>query len=427
MSQTSSPNLQSTNNTKQSASNIDGCSPVSILSNRALALKPSPTLALNQKAKELKDKGMDVVSLSIGEPDWSMCDEAAQGVSEALAKGLTKYTVATGIPELKKAIAERTTEQVGVAYTAKDVVVGTGAKYILYGLFQVLLNDGDEVIIPTPYWVSYPAMVELAGGVSVIVETQEKNRFKLKKAELQAKVTAKTKILLLCSPNNPTGLYYSTEELQEIASFLKENPNVLLVSDDIYNRLVFSNELAAPHILQTYPELKNQVIIVNGASKAYAMTGLRVGWALGEAKIMTALGDLISQSTSNLCSLSQYAALKALQHGEASIKSARQILISRKKICLDLFKSISNFEVMEPDGAFYFWISVSKCFGKTYKGQKIESSKQISEILLVDFLVAMVPGLEFGVDSYIRMSIASSEKDLTKAIARIAEFDKALV
>lgn len=397
-----------------------------ILSSRALSLKPSPTLALSQKAKELKDQGHDVVSLSVGEPDWSMCEAASQGITEALSKGFTKYTVATGIPELKKMIAEKTSEQVGIPYVAKDVVVGTGAKYILYGLFQVLLNEGDQVLIPTPYWVSYPAMVELASGVPVIVNTSEKNSFKVTKQMLQEKVTAKTKLLLLCSPNNPTGLYYSHQELTEIADFLKANPNIILISDDIYNRLIFNSDKTAPHILHNNPDLKNQVIIVNGASKTYSMTGLRVGWALGDNKIMAALADLISQSTSNLCSLSQYAALKALQFGEPSIEKSKQVLIQRKKLCMDLFAKMNHFTVMPPDGAFYLWISVSKAFGKKYKGKTVTNSKEISEILLEDFLVAMVPGAEFGEDNYIRMSIASSEADLTKAIERIARFDQQL-
>lgn len=396
-----------------------------ILSKRAQALKPSPTLLMAARAQELQSKGHDVISLTVGEPDWGTFQVAAEAGIKAINDGFTKYTPAAGIPALKKAIISDTEKWLGLTYDMKQVCVGAGAKFILFSALQMILNQEDEVLIPSPYWVSYPAMTELAGGKSVVVPTEEKT-FKVKPSDLDRFVSKKTRILILCSPSNPTGMVYSKSELEEIAMWLNKHPEIFVISDDIYNRLLFSRDGVAPHLLHVAPELQSRVLVVNGASKSYAMTGWRVGWGLGPDGLMKAIADFMSQSTSNVTSISQMAATAALLNGEAELQETLLLLSQRKAHALTLMKSLNYFVPSNPQGAFYLWVDVKRLFGKACQGTAMKNSKDVAEVLLNQYFVATVPGIEFGTEGYLRLSLAVSEQQMNTAIDRLKSFESAL-
>lgn len=397
-----------------------------ILSDRAKLLKPSPTLALSAKAKELTELGKPVINLTVGEPDWQTPDVISDAGIDAIQKGHTKYTPAAGILSLRKTIAESMNSQFHTQFKPNHVVVGTGAKFILYSVLQMICNPGDEVIVPAPYWVSYPTMIELAGGKPVIVETNESSRFKMTAKQLQDSITSKTKALVLCSPNNPTGIMYSKEELRLLADVLLKYPNILVISDDIYNQLTFDDSLIAPHLSLVEPKLIPQIFFVNGASKSFAMTGWRIGWAAGPDFIMNPLADLVSQTTSNASSISQYAALKGLQAASGDVELGKQKLISRSQKSLKEFSHLKYFQVIPPDGAFYFWVKVTSLLGKSWNGQLINSDKQVAEILLNELFLATVPGSEFGTSGYLRFSIAVSEANLSETVSRLKNWEQQL-
>jgi aspartate aminotransferase len=391
-----------------------------MLSKRAQNLKTSPTLFLVAKAKELQAQGHPVISLTVGEPDWPTFPVAAKAGQEAIEKGITKYTPANGTLELRQAIATKFKNEIGQDYGPKAVTVGSGAKFIIFAALQMLVSPGDEVIINSPYWVSYPTMVELADGVPVIVDCGEEDHFKMTPAKLEKAITPKTKIFLFCSPSNPTGLIYTKEELKALADVLKKHPHVFVISDDMYNLLMFDGTKVAPHILQVAPELKERVIVVNGGSKAYSMTGWRIGWAAGPEKIITAMGDYQSQSTGSASSISQYAALAAIKNSESEIAEVVKTLIKRKEFAMKEFKNIRQLRVIEPQGAFYLWVEMKSLYGKSFKNQKIASSKDFADILLNQFYVATVPGNECGCDGYLRLSFACTEAQMKEAIQRMA-------
>jgi aspartate aminotransferase len=385
-----------------------------MLSQKALMLKPSPTLAMAQRARDLAAKGNDVVSLTVGEPDWQTFPAANEAAIQAIQNGFTKYTPVNGIPELRKAIADQVQLQFHISYSPEQVCVGSGAKFVIFSALQMLLDPGDEVIIPSPYWVSYPVMVELSGGKPIIAECGEKENFKLTPEILEKHITPKSKILILCSPSNPTGLMYTQDELQKIADVLKKHPHIFVISDDIYNRLVFSGGIA-PHLLTVAPELKERLLIVNGASKTYAMTGWRIGWSLGPQKLIKVMTDYMSQSTSNCSSISQKAALAAIQNCEPEIIKANQTLKEKRDWFFEEIKKIKLFTPSLPDGAFYFWVKIAD--GKV-------DSKKVADTLLDEYYLATVPGIEFGSDGYLRMSFATSKTNLQKAIERLEKFSK---
>jgi aspartate aminotransferase len=391
-----------------------------MLSNRAKNLKPSPTLFLVAKAKELQAQGHPVISLTVGEPDWETFPVVAAAGKEAIDKGITKYTPASGTVELRKAIATKTSGETGVEYNFKEITVASGAKFIIFAALQMLCSPGDEVILTSPYWVSYPTMIELADGVPVIVECNEKDHFKMTPEKLEKAITPRTKAFLFCSPSNPTGLIYTRDELKALAEVLKRHPHVVVISDDMYNRLMFDGSKIAPHILHVAPELKERVLAVNGGSKAYAMTGWRIGWAAGPAKLINAMADYQSQSTGSPSSISQYAALAAIENCEPDILKVVDLLIGRKKRAMEAFKQVPALRVIEPDGAFYLWVDMTSLYGKSYQGQKIESSKDFADILLNKFYVATVPGNECGADGYLRLSFATSDAHMKEAIQRMA-------
>ncbi|WP_413290073.1 pyridoxal phosphate-dependent aminotransferase [Bdellovibrio sp. HCB337] len=391
-----------------------------ILSKRAQNLKTSPTLFLVAKAKELQAKGHPVISLTVGEPDWPTFPVAARAGQEAIEKGITKYTPANGTAELRQAVADKIKHEIGLEYGVKNVTVASGAKFIIFGALQMLCSPGDEVIINSPYWVSYPTMVELADGVPVVVDCGEADHFKMTPEKLEKAITPKTRVFLFCSPSNPTGLVYTHEELKALAQVLNRHPHVMVISDDMYNRLMFDGSKVAPHILHVAPELKDRVVLVNGGSKAYSMTGWRIGWAVGPEKLITAMGDYQSQSTGSPSSISQYAAVAALKHTEPDIEAVVKTLIQRKIAAMEEFKKVPQLRVIEPQGAFYLWVDMKSLYGKTYKGTKIHGSKDFADILLNEYYVATVPGSECGCDGYLRLSFACSEGQMKEAIQRMA-------
>jgi aspartate aminotransferase len=329
-------------------------------------------------------------------------------------------------------------QELKVSYTPANTIVASGAKFVIYALLQMLVNEGDEVLVPSPFWVSYPAMAELAGGKPVIITCGYNENFKLTAQALEKHITPKTKVLIFSSPSNPTGLIYTKEELKALAEVLKKHPQVTLLSDDIYDKLVYQSSRAklvegseaicrSPHILDVAPELKDQVIVINGASKTFSMTGWRVGWALGPEKVMKATADFLSQSTSNVTSIAQKAALAALQKGQQELKTAVKKLEVKRDRMMKKFETLKYFQVIPPEGAFYFWVKVDGLFGKKVGGTAIQSSKDLADVLLDKYFLATVPGAEFGSEGYLRLSIAASDSQLDKAYERLQKLESDLV
>ncbi|MBK8203890.1 MAG: pyridoxal phosphate-dependent aminotransferase [Bdellovibrionales bacterium] len=393
-----------------------------MLSKRVENLKSSPTLALAAKAKELKNQGLDVYSLTVGEPDWDTFDLIKKAGIEAIQAGQTKYSPAEGTPELRAAICQQTVLDLGVHYDPKQVTVTAGAKFVIYSALQCLINPGDEVVIPSPYWVSYPTMVELAGGLPVIAKCGAKEGFKLTPEILARSLSSRTKMLILNSPSNPTGAIYTRDELQAIAEVLREHREVVVLSDDIYNRLIFTGESVAPHLLHVAPDLADRTLVVNGVSKTYAMTGWRLGWALGPHEIIKAMTNLQSQSVSCASPFTQVAALEALRSGSESLKPFLKKLHARRDFVFERLSKMKDIVVEKPQGAFYIWPDFGKICGKAFKGKCLAGCSDIAKVLLEEELVAVVPGVEFGAPGFLRLSFALNEDRLGKALMRIESF-----
>ncbi len=393
-----------------------------ILSKRAQQLKPSPTLAIAAKARQLREQGHDVISLSVGEPDWDSFDFVKEAGIEAIRRGETKYSSANGSLPLRQAIADKTARQLSVTYGADEVTVSAGAKFILFSALQVLCDPGDEVLIPVPYWVSYPVMVELAGGRPLLVRSAMADHFKPGSKDLAAQTSDRTKILILNSPSNPSGLVYSRQELEDVAQFLREHPQVVTICDDIYNELVFGSEPLAPHLLHVAPDLKDRVIVVNGASKTYAMTGWRLGWALGPKAVISAMSNYQSQSVSCASPFTQTAGLAALQKGAAEVLEKVSALKKRRDFFVEGLSRINGLKVIPPEGAFYLWVDIRGWLGKVSGNLRLSSSADVATALLDQANLAVVPGAESGVEGYLRLSFALSEATLAKAIERFSTF-----
>jgi aspartate aminotransferase len=399
-----------------------------MLSQKAQSLKSSPTLALVAKAKELSAKGHDVISLTVGEPDWETYPAAAAAGIEAIQSGFTKYTAAQGTIELRKAIGERIKADLNLDYNPqKEIAVTSGAKFAIFSALQVLCDPKDEVIIHSPYWVSYPTMAELAGATPRIVHCDETVNFKLTPENLEKNLNSQSKVFLFCSPSNPTGFVYSAAELRALADVLLKFPRVCIITDDMYNRLMFNKTLVAPHILQVAPELRDRTVVINGGSKAYSMTGWRIGWAMGPEKIIKAIGDFASQATGASSSISQRAAEVALKTSEIDIHKTNVMLKERLISALQKFKEVPTFKVFEPDGAFYLWINIDKALHKKYKETQVSTSALFSQILLEDYFVATVPGEEFGHPGYLRLSFAIDSKRFNEAIDRVKNLISVMV
>lgn len=395
------------------------------LAKRAQLLKPSPILMLAARAGEMKAAGQDVISLSIGEPDWSTYDRIKKAAIASIEKNQTKYTPPAGIPDLRKAIAAQATADLGMPFDFSEVTVSSGAKFVLFAALQAMVDPGDEVILVAPFWASYTTMVELADGFPRIAVCDEASDFKLTPKILEAAITPKTKVLLLNSPSNPTGKTYSRDELKAIADVLRKHPQIAVISDDIYNRLCFTEKLA-PHLLQVAPDLRPRVVSLNGASKSYAMTGWRLGWAFGPKAVITAMSNYQSQSVSCASAPSQYGALEGVKNGDDDVAQTVETLKDKRDFLLAELAKIPGLKTTVPEGAFYLWVGIKPYLGKSYKGAPLHGSAELCGALLEDKLVAAVPGVEFGLEGYLRLSYALEKEKGREAIQRLGSFLAAL-
>lgn len=393
------------------------------LANRLQAIKPSPTLALNSKAKALAAQGVDVVGLAAGEPDFDTPEYIKQAAVEALRAGFTKYTATAGIPELRAAICEKFQRDNQLSYTPDQVVVTAGGKHALFNLFLALLNEGDEVIIFAPYWVSYPEMVLLAGGKPVILETREEDGFAPDPEALRRALTPRTRAIVINSPSNPSGAVLSREALEGIADAVRGH-DCLIVSDDMYEKLLYEGRFL--NIANVAPDLFPRLVVTNGMSKAYAMTGWRLGYAAGPKPLIAAMQMIQDQSTSNAASIVQKAGVAALKGPEDTLRAMVEEYRARRDLFVEGLNAIPGLRCRKPEGAFYVLPNVKQLLGRTYKGRRLEDSVQLSEVLLDDFRVAAVPGAPFGAEGYIRMSFVTSREVLQKGLARLRDFVNAL-
>lgn len=399
---------------------------MSFLAARLSRIKPSPTIAVTTKAAELKAQGVDVIGLGSGEPDFDTPDYVKQGAIAAMGRGETKYTDVSGTLALRKAIAAKLSRENGLTYDPSQIVVSTGAKQAIFNAFLATLNPGDEVVIPAPYWVSYPDMVELAEGTPVIVDSTEANGFCMKAADLEKAITPQTKWLILNSPSNPTGAIYSRDDLRAIADVLLRHPQVHVLSDDIYEHLIYDNHTFA-NIVMVEPALQERTLVINGVSKSHAMTGWRIGYAAGRKDIIKAMAVIQSQSTSNPSSISQAATLEALSGDQSFLKDWCDHFRKRRDMVVERLNAIPGITCRTPEGAFYVYPNCSGVLGKkTPEGKTIDSSNAFATYLLETVHVALVSGDAFGLDPHFRISYATSEKVLEEACARIRKAVEAL-
>jgi aspartate aminotransferase len=387
------------------------------IAKRALAIKPSPTLATAAKAKAMKAQGIDVVDLGVGEPDFDTPDNVKLAGIKAIQSGFTKYTPAGGTDELKEAVIEKFKKDNGLQYEKSQVLISCGAKHSLYNIAEALFDPGDEIIIPSPYWVSYPDQVLLNDANPVIVETTEDERFKLSAKKLAKSITKKTKALVLNSPSNPTGLAYDKQTLEDIAALAVKH-NIYVISDEIYEKLIYDGFMHTS-IASLGAEIKDRTIVVNGVSKSYAMTGWRIGYAAGPKDVITAMANIQSQSTSNPTSISQKAAAEALRGPQDFIQTMNAEFDKRRRYMVERLNKITGITCLMPVGAFYAFPRVSSLYGKSVNGKVIKNSSDFSAYLLEQAKVALVSGDAFGADSYIRLSYATSMENIRKGLDRI--------
>lgn len=395
---------------------------MAFLADRLRAVKPSPTIAISTLAAELKAQGRDVIALSAGEPDFDTPDTIKSAANAAMAEGKTKYTAPDGIPELKAAICAKFARDNDLRYQPSQISVSTGGKQVLYNALMATLNAGDEVIIPAPFWVSYPDMVELAGGTPVIVPCPMEDGFKLTAHALEAAITPNTKWLIFNSPSNPTGAGYAHDDLKALTDVLMRHPHVWVMSDDMYEHLVYDDfEFCTP--AQVEPALYDRTLTVNGVSKAYAMTGWRIGYAGGPEALIKAMRTIQSQSTSNPSSISQWAAVEALNGPQDYIEMSRPVFARRRDLVVSALNQCPGLSCPSPEGAFYVYPSMAGCIGKTApSGKVIETDEDFATALLSETGVAVVFGGAFGLSPNFRISYATSDAALTEACDRIRTF-----
>ena len=394
---------------------------MSIVSNNLKRIKPSPTIAVTSKAREMRAAGKDVIGLGAGEPDFDTPDNIKDAAIEAIKRGETKYTAVDGTPKLKKAIQGKFTRENNLSYELDQISVGTGGKQVLYNVFMATLNPGDEVIIPAPYWVSYPDMVLLAGGKPKIVKCSEKNEFKITPGELKKAIGKKTKWLIINSPSNPTGSCYTRNEIEELSKILIKNKNVYILSDDIYEHITYDDFKF--FTIAQIKALKDRTLTMNGVSKPYSMTGWRIGYGAGPKDIIKAVAKIQSQSTTNPSSISQAAAVEALNGTQDFIKTRSDSFKERRDYVVDTLNSINGLSCLKPSGAFYVFPNCKKLLGKK---TKLKTDKEFVEKLLEKAEVAVVQGSAFGLDGYFRISYATSMENLKKALDRIKSFCESL-
>jgi len=387
---------------------------------RVQRIKPSPSSAASDRANELRRQGKSIINLVVGEPDFDTPVNIRQAASAAIERGETRYTQNAGTPELRQAIVDKLTRENGLTYAANQILVTSGAKSAIFNAFAATLGAGDEVLIPAPYWVSYPDMVLACEGEPVTLACPEENAFKLTPEQLRGAITERTRWLLLNSPSNPTGASYSAAELRALADVLLDYPQVLLMTDDIYEHIRYEC-LDNPHILAIEPALTERTLVVNGVSKTYAMTGWRIGYAAGPADLIGAMATLQSQSTSNACSVSQAAAVEALNGDQTFVKDSVTVYQQRRDRCLDLLNAIDGLSCRKPDGAFYLYVNCSGLLGKsTPQGKRLDTDYDVVMYLLESQGVAVVAGTAYGLAPFFRMSIATDIKTLDEGCSRIA-------
>jgi aspartate aminotransferase len=389
------------------------------LADRVNKIQPSPTLAIDAKAKALKAQGVDVIGFGAGEPDFDTPANIKEAAKKAIDAGFTKYTAVGGTDELKDAIISKLKNDNGLDYARSEISVACGAKHSLYNISQALIQEGDEVIIPSPYWVSYPDQVILAGGRPVFIETDECTTFKITPEQLEKAITKNTRALILNSPCNPTGTTYSKEELKGLGEVCLKH-DFLIITDDIYERLLYDNRTFC-NIANAVPELQPRVIVVNGVSKTYSMTGWRIGYAAGPAEVISAMTKMQSQSTSNPTSIAQKAAVEALTGPQDAVVKMVVEFEKRRTYIVDRLNSIPGVSCFKSTGAFYAFPNLSQIYGKSFAGMAISNSTDFADYLLEHAKVALVPGIAFGSDKYARLSYATSMETITKGLDRIEE------
>lgn len=389
------------------------------LTARISKIKPSPTLAITAKANALRAEGRDVIGFGAGEPDFDTPSHIKAAAIRAIEEGFTKYTPVGGIDDLKDAIIDKLKRDNSLTYKRSEIVVSCGAKHTLYNLAQVLFEEGDEVLIPSPYWVSYPDIVVLTGAKPVIVETRAEEGFKLTPELLRKAISDRTKAIVINSPSNPAGVTYTREELGSLAELL-EGRGILAISDDIYEKIIYEG-FPFTNIAQVSDGMKGLTVVVNGVSKAYAMTGWRIGYAAGPEAIIAAATKLQSQNTSNPTSIAQKAAVEALRGDQSSVSAMAIEFKARRDVIVEKLNAIPGITCMNPQGAFYVFPDCSALYGKSFKGEKISGSSDLAAYLLDEANVAVVPGVEFGHDGYIRLSYATSMANIRKGVERIRE------
>tara|TARA_B100001063_G_scaffold208153_1_gene204432 strand:- start:259 stop:1458 length:1200 start_codon:yes stop_codon:yes gene_type:complete len=398
---------------------------MSIISNNLKRIKPSPTIAVTQKAKELKASGKDIIGLGAGEPNFDTPDNIKQAAIKAIKDGDTKYTAVDGTPALKDAIVKKFQRENNLEYQVDQITVGAGGKQVIYNAMMATLNEGDEVVVPAPYWVSYPDIVLMAGGKPVILECDEKQKFKINPLELEKSITSKTKWIILNSPSNPTGACYSEKEIKEIAKVLEKNSHVYILSDDIYEHVTYENFKF--FTIAQIESLKDRVLTMNGVSKAYSMTGWRIGYAAGPKEIIKAIAKIQSQSTTNPSSISQAAAVEALNGDQNFIKERKVSFQARRDFVVKALNQIEGIKCLNPEGAFYVFPSCKGLIGKKdNKGNEIKKDTDFVQFLLENNGVAVVQGSAFGLEGFFRISYATSMENLKRALEKISSFCKSL-
>ena len=398
---------------------------MSIISNNLKRIKPSPTIAVTQKARELRASGKDIVGLGAGEPDFDTPDNIKQAAIKAIKDGDTKYTAVDGTPALKKAIVGKFKRENNLEYQTDQITVGAGGKHVIYNAMMATLNEGDEVIVPAPYWVSYPDMVLLAGGNPIILKCNEKQGFKINPSELEKSITKKTKWIILNSPSNPTGACYSEKDIREIAKVLDKHPHVYILSDDIYEHVTY--EGFKFFTIAQIDGLKDRVLTMNGVSKAYSMTGWRIGYAAGPTEIIKAIAKIQSQSTTNPSSISQAAAVEALNGTQDFIKERAIAFQERRDFVVNSLNKIKGIECLNPDGAFYVFPSCKGLIGKKdSNGNVFKTDTDFVQSLLENNGIAVVQGSALGLEGFFRISYATSMENLKKAMERIKFFCESL-
>jgi aspartate aminotransferase len=388
------------------------------IAERTKLIKPSVTLAIAAKAGKLRSEGIDVVNFSAGEPDFDTPDHIKAAAVEALRKGMTKYTDVKGIEPLRAAIVHKYEREHGLSYRKEDVLVSCGAKHSVYNVLQAIVNPGDEILIPAPYWVSYSDMALLAGGVPKLIPTNETTGFRITAEQLEAALTAKTRVFVLNSPCNPTGASYDKDELLAIARVLEKH-SCLVIADDIYEKIVY-DDFQVHNIVALNLALRERTVIINGVSKTYAMTGWRIGYAIGPADIISAAGKIQSQSTSNPTSIAQAAALEAISGSQIEVDRMVREFKQRRDVIVDRINAIQGMHCLKPQGAFYVFPNVIALLGRTANGKKLASPCDFADYLLEEAKVAVVPGEDFGSKEHIRFSYATALEDIEKGCKRIS-------